>query len=200
MPVNIDVLPGDTINLPGGARLLVLEDDSAPPPEQPLRFTYPTTYLPATITSPYGPRGNIFHYGIDLRSSWRYWQSEAVAAIDGEVILAGLEPGRAYFGQQVQLSAVIQGQVVIVRYAHLAQPNGIYVTVGQQVTRGQLLGRPNNTGVSYGDHLHFDVRVDGAFVNPTDMIDWPAAPLVVSAHLPERVVATQHYTETQELT
>jgi len=143
-------------------------------PEE-LRFTYPSTHLPPVITSPYGPRGAIFHHGVDFRSSWAAWGTEILSALDGEVILAGIERGREYFGYQVQVLTRWCGDSVVCRYAHLvsAEDGGIYVEAGQQVERGDKLGRPDNTGTSWGDHLHFDVRVNGAYINPTDMIDYP---------------------------
>lgn len=155
------------------------EGPGTPVPLEPgeLRFTYPSTYLPPVITSPYGPRGAIFHYGVDLRSSWRAWGTEVLAAIDGEVILAGIEPGREYFGYQVQVRAQHGSDTVVARYAHLVPTDrgGIYVRAGDRVRRGDKLGRPDNTGTSYGDHLHFDVRVNGSYINPTELIDWPAS-------------------------
>ena len=164
---------------------MVLDYQGELPPEL-LHFTYPTTHLPALITSPYGPRDTIFHYGIDLRSSWGAWKDELVAAIDGTVILTGIEVGREYFGQQVQIAMQHGDDTVVVRYAHMVPEasGGIYVRVGDTVKRGTLLGRPDNTGVSSADHLHFDVRVNGpyAYIDPTDLIDWPeeqtAIPLI----------------------
>jgi len=144
----------------------------------PLRLTYPTTYHPPTITSPYGPRGTGFHYGLDLRSSWNLWQSEALAAHDGEIILAGVEPGREYFGTQVQVRALTARGEIITRYAHLvaADNGGVYVKVGQRVLAGTPLGRCDNTGTSTGDHLHFDVRLNGAYTDPEPLIDFPNVP------------------------
>lgn len=161
-------------------RVVEFDGSGGPEPEpEPgeLRFTYPTTFMPPVITSPYGPRRTGFHYGVDLRSSWRAWRTEVLCALEGEVVIAGIEPNREYFGYSVVVRTERAGDVIFTRYAHLipAGQGGVYVEVGDRVHRGQKLGRPNNTGVSWGDHLHFDVRINGRYVNPTDMIDWPDA-------------------------
>ncbi|MCZ2812031.1 M23 family metallopeptidase [Modestobacter sp. VKM Ac-2979] len=72
---------------------------------------------------------------------------------DGSLNLKG-------YGNLVELD---HGAGVTTRYAHLS---GYTVTPGRQVPAGALLGHQGATGNSTGVHLHFEVRVHGAAVDP----------------------------------
>ena len=54
-------------------------------------------------------------------------------------------------------------------YAHML-PNSRMVSPGEWVTQGQQIGQVGTTGNSTGNHLHFEVRVKGSPVNPTQYL------------------------------
>ncbi len=86
------------------------------------------------------------------------------AAADGTVINAGWSGG---YGNYTCLSHGRQnGKRITTCYGHQSE---IDVHSGQRVRRGQLIGRVGTTGGSTGNHLHFEVRVNG---EPRDPEGW----------------------------
>lgn len=77
---------------------------------------------------------------------------------DGEVAIAGWTPYG--FGNEVKID---HGYGFITIYAHLSK---VLVKKGEKVYRGQLLGEVGNTGLSDGNHLHYEIHKDGKVVNP----------------------------------
>ena len=59
------------------------------------------------------------------------------------------------------------GNGYVTRYAHCSSFN---VSVGQSVSQGQVIGFVGSTGNSTGNHLHFEVMVNGVFHNPLNYI------------------------------
>lgn len=117
--------------------------------------------LASPLTSPFGPRvhpvfGTVrMHNGVDLAASNG---TPVVAVDDGVVLAAGYSGG---YGNRVLIA---HGGSLATLSAHLGE---ISVTEGQQVTRGQSVGAVGCTGLCTGPHLHFEVRIDGAPVDPT---------------------------------
>jgi len=95
-----------------------------------------------------------FHTGVDISS--QYGDSVRVSA-DGIVIEAD---ERAGYGRLV---VVDHGFGVTTYYGHLSSFN---VLVGQQLRRGDTIGNVGISGRSTGPHVHYEVRINGAPVNP----------------------------------
>ena len=65
------------------------------------------------------------------------------------------------------------GKLIILEHAdgfstHYAHLDGYEVKAGDQVLKGQLIGKVGNTGQSTGPHLHYEVRKEGTHLNPAD--------------------------------
>jgi murein DD-endopeptidase MepM/ murein hydrolase activator NlpD len=95
-----------------------------------------------------------FHTGVDISS--QYGDGVRVSA-DGIVIEAD---ERAGYGRLVVID---HGFGVTTYYGHLSSFN---VYVGQQVRRGDTIGNVGVSGRSTGPHVHYEVRINGAPVNP----------------------------------
>lgn len=100
----------------------------------------------------------ITHTGLDIAGP----NGGAIHAADGgQVIFAGWKGG---YGKAIMINhGSRNGQNLVTLYGHLSQ---ISVSNGQNVSKGQVIGREGSTGYSTGPHLHFEVRVNGAPVDP----------------------------------
>ena len=94
------------------------------------------------------------HTGYDIPASYG---SNIVAAEGGTVITAGWVNG---YGNTVMIN---HGGGIVTLYGH---NSSLTVSKGQTVTRGQVIAKCGSTGNSTGNHCHFEVRVNGAAVNP----------------------------------
>ena len=115
----------------------------------------------AAFTSGYGVRSDPFrggaamHAGIDLAGPSG---TPIYATADGVVRRSGWNSGG--YGNLIEVD---HGRGIETRYGHLSR---ILVREGQPVKRGQLIGRMGSTGRSTGNHLHYEVRIEGKPVNP----------------------------------
>ncbi|WP_157721850.1 murein hydrolase activator EnvC family protein [Tumebacillus avium] len=108
------------------------------------------------ISSGYGMRGSEFHKGIDISAPIG---TPFVAVADGVVVQAGSASG---YGHWIVID---HGGGVTSVYGHM-YGNGIYVSTGQTVRQGQVIGATGNDGYSTGPHLHLSMQSGGGYVNP----------------------------------
>lgn len=86
-----------------------------------------------------------------------------LAADSGTVVVAGFIDNSGY-GNRVMVD---HGNGYVTLYAHLSVAQ---VQPGQTVSRGNVLGQMGSTGRSTGTHLHFEIRKDGALLNPLQFL------------------------------
>ncbi len=96
------------------------------------------------------------HLAIDIAAS----AGAAIYASDSGVVTMAQGGYNYGYGNVI---AIDHGNGFATLYAHLSQIN---VSPCQSVGGGQLIGRSGNTGNSFGAHLHFEIRHNGAFENP----------------------------------
>lgn len=111
-------------------------------------------------SSSFGVRSDPFrrtaamHAGVDIPGAIG---TPIFATADGVVSFSGR---RGAYGNLVQIN---HGRGIETRYAHMSK---ILVADNARVRRGQMIGLMGSTGRSTGSHLHYEVRLDGAAVNP----------------------------------
>jgi len=132
-----------------------------PPPESPIggpvTFIWPVR---GPITSPFGYRTDPYtgryalHSGVDIGVDYG---TPIRAAADGRIIYAG------WYGGYGNLITIDNGDGYSTLYAHCS---AMYVSVDQNVQRGQVIGAVGATGYATGPHLHFEIRKNGVPFDP----------------------------------
>ncbi len=122
----------------------------------------------AAITSPFGWRYHPifhtekFHSGIDFGAAYGI---PIHAADGGKIIEAGWIGG---YGKVVIINhGTIRGKNFSTLYGHMSR---VAVSMGQMVSKGQVVGYVGATGYATGPHLHFEVRINGRPVNPLQFL------------------------------
>lgn len=109
------------------------------------------------ISSTFGWRSfdNSYHKGLDLAAG----AGTPIYAIrGGTVIISGYNGSAGYW------VVIAHGGGIVSKYMHAyTQP---YVSTGQTVSAGQVIAGVGNTGNSFGDHLHFQLEINGVAVDP----------------------------------
>ena len=127
-----------------------------PPPTSPLHLDAPVS---APFGDGFGPRGDAFHAGLDFT---------AVAGTPVASARAGRVTWAGWLGSFGNAVVVAHGSGVRTLYAHLSR---IDVAVLDRVSAGTRLGLVGATGRVTGPHLHFEVRVRGAALDPLGALD-----------------------------
>lgn len=116
------------------------------------------------ITSGYGGRespmegASSSHQGIDIGAATG---SSILAAAGGTVTIS------TYSYSAGNYIMINHGGGIYTAYMHCSE---LLVKAGQEVTQGQVIGKVGSTGYSTGPHLHFGIRVNGSYVNPTNYV------------------------------
>lgn len=113
-----------------------------------------------SITSRFGNRMDPFlgrlalHAGIDFQARTG---DDVKSTGAGVVVSAGFSGG---YGNMVEID---HGHGISTRYGHMSK---ILVSVGDEIENGDIVGRAGSTGRSTGPHVHYEVRRNGAAVDP----------------------------------
>ncbi|HEY8418055.1 MAG TPA: LysM peptidoglycan-binding domain-containing protein [Limnochordales bacterium] len=110
------------------------------------------------LTSPFGPRWDRMHYGVDIAAPT---STPVLAAAAGTVTYAD------WMGNYGLLVIIDHGNGIETRYAHNSR---VLVKVGEQVQRGQRIALVGSTGNSTGPHVHFEVLVNGENQDPLEWL------------------------------
>src|SRR5918994_7320992 len=121
---------------------------------EPLTLAWPAD---GTMTDGYGPRWGRMHLGIDIGVLDRL---DVRAATSGTVTAAGWLTGYDGYGNVVTVDI---GAGYSLLYAHLSVA---HVVPGQWVDAGESIGQAGCTGSCTGTHVHFELRKNGAPVDP----------------------------------
>lgn len=144
------------------------------------------------ISSPFGMRTHPItgvyklHTGTDIRAPMG---AAFVAANDGIVTKAGFNTA---YGNMVILD---HGGGITTLYAHGSE---ILVEEGQIVNQGEQVLKVGSTGYSTGAHAHFEVRINGQYVNPLDYLNNDKLDNTKNKDYEKEVVELDKSNETEE--
>jgi len=99
------------------------------------------------------------HQGFDLASTRN---AKVPVANNGRIVFVG---NKGIYGK---LIIVDHGVGLMTLYSHLSEYN---VAVGDELKKGDIIGRTGMTGLALGDHLHFGVMIGGIEVMPLEWLD-----------------------------
>ena len=117
------------------------------------------------ISAYYGQKGSVWRAGYHKGTDYAVPTGTNVyAAASGKVVNVQTTEGTNDFGLHVKID---HGNGYETIYAHLSQ---VLVRMGDEVQKGQLIGKSGESGRVTGPHLHFEVRKNGAAVDPGALV------------------------------
>jgi murein DD-endopeptidase MepM/ murein hydrolase activator NlpD len=153
---------GDLAEIQAKIAAQLQSTSSAPLPAGPIRHGSGLLIWPVNgpVVSGFGMRWGRMHEGIDIAVPAG---TPIRAAASGSVVLVQSEAESGGYGN---FTCLDHGGGLQTCYAH---QSSVGVSSGQSVSQGQVIGYVGCTGHCYGDHLHFEVRINGA---PTDPLGY----------------------------
>lgn len=124
------------------------------------------------VTSDFGLRRAVWHYGIDIRVKTG---NPIYATFDGVVRISGYD--RRGFGRFVLIRHKNGLETL---YAHLSKN---FMKLGQVVKAGDVIGNGGNSGRSTAPHLHFELRYSGNAINPNEIFDFKENKIISSTYV-----------------
>lgn len=150
-----------------GSAMDSLQQDSAKLSNK-LVLDMTTAFIPTEsrrIAGPYGMRTYRMHRGVDL-GLCHGEDRTIVAAFPGKVKLVRNQGRRKGYGKYVIID---HGNGLTTLYAHLASWK---VNIGDEVMAGDTIGIGGNTGRSFGAHLHFEMKYNGVYIDPSTVFNF----------------------------
>ena len=164
----LDVCKSDSLSTSGQ-----IDEEQAKP------FAPPTDFKGATITSIFMEERIVFGKE-DVHQAWdiaTQAQTPVYSTCDGKVETVSFTQSEnvtntsAGGGNQIKISCEVNDLTYYVLYAHL-YPNSSKVSAGQTVSKGQIIAGVGTTGYSTGNHLHYQVSLDGQTIDGMSLIDF----------------------------
>ena len=119
-----------------------------------------TRPISGVLTSRYGYRWGRTHTGIDIGAPTG---TAIKAAASGTVTFSGWK------GSLGKLVVITHENGIQTYYGHCSQ---LIASAGDKVSVGQVIAKVGSTGRSTGSHLHFEIRIKGASINPQSYIGY----------------------------
>ena len=123
-------------------------------------FCWPLKDTASSVSEGFDP-SEPGHKGIDITTEGGL--DGIYAAKGGLVIHSGINEDEPEYGVYIE---IYHGNGLSTLYAHCTEAD---VKPGEHVEKGQLIGKTGSTGYAYGDQLHFEVRLEGEYLDPLDL-------------------------------